>query len=275
MKMITYVFRILTLPFLTLFILFSLVLNARADIVNLGRWSEADLSQIIATASLIDNPGAQIVALSNHFVDSSYAANTLVGGPQETEQLVINLDEFDCFTFLDVIEALRRASSSENFPEELKKVRYVGGKVAYVNRRHFFSDWVAEDAVAGDVTAIEDVTEGVGQGSALKVGKQLNRKADGSLWLPGIVVSPRQVHYIPTAKVDIDVLSALQPGDYIGIYTSHAGLDVSHTGLIVKSQGKVLLRHASSRSDTRRVVDENLFEYLQNKPGLLVYRVKP
>ncbi len=258
-----------------LFILFSVVLIARADMINLGRWSAADISQIITSAHLIDNSGAQIVALSNHFIDTPYAANTLVGGPLEEERLVINLEGFDCFTFLDVIEALRRASGHDDFPEELKKVRYVGGKVAYVNRRHFFSDWAAEDAAIGDVAAIVDMTEEVGQGSAQKVDKQLNRKADGSLWLPDIPVRLRQIHYIPTANVDTDMLSALQPGDYIGIYTNYPGLDVSHTGLIVKREGRVFLRHASSRSDTGRIVDEDLLEYLQNKPGLLVYRVKP
>ena len=268
--MITVVSEMLMRRFLMFYILFGIVSIACADTTNLGRWSKTDLSQIINSAKLIDNPGAQIVELSNHFVDTPYAANTLVGGPQETEQLVINLDEFDCFTFLDVIEALRRASDREDFPEELKKVRYVGGQVAYASRRHFFSDWVADDA-----TAIVDITEGIGQGRTLKVMKQLNRKADGSLWLTGIDVRSRQINYIPTASVDAEVLSALQPSDYIGIFSNHAGLDVSHTGLIVKSQGRVLLRHASSRSDTGRVVDEDLLEYLQNKPGLLVYRVKP
>ncbi len=268
--MISPVVRRLKLTLLMLFILFSVVLIARADMINLGRWSEVDLSKIISSANLIESPGAQVVMLSNLFVDTSYAENTLVGGPHKVEQLVLNLDGFDCFTFLDVVESLRRASDSENLLEQLKGVRYTNGMVTYANRRHFFSDWVAED-----VTAIEDFTDRVGQGRTLKVSKQLNRKADGSLWLPGIAIRPRQIYYIPTANMDTDMLSALQPGDYIGIYSNHAGLDVSHTGLIVKREGRVLLRHASSRSDTGRVVDEDLLEYLQNKPGLLIYRVKP
>jgi hypothetical protein len=35
-----------------------------------------------------------------------------------------------------------------------------------------------------------------------------------------------------------------------------------------------MLRHASSRRGVDQVVDEELFTYLQGKPGLLVYRVK-
>jgi hypothetical protein len=67
----------------------------------------------------------------------------------------------------------------------------------------------------------------------------------------------------------------LRSGDYVGIYSEHAGLDVSHTGLIVKKSGQVLLRHASSRSNVKRVLDEDLLDYLRDKPGLVVYRVIP
>ncbi len=247
----------------------GVTLSAETELVDLGRWNDAELEKIIISAKQIDNPGDRIVALSSHFVDTPYAANTLIGGPQETEQLVINLTGFDCFTFLDVVEALRRTSDAEGFSEQLKKVRYRDGTVAYEKRRHFFSDWVA-----GSTTAINDVTAEVGQGSAQSVAKQLNRKSDGTLWLPEITVTQREIIFIPSEKIDTKVLSGLQSGDYVGIFTAYAGLDVTHTGLIVKSKDKIMLRHASSRSSAKRVVEEDLLNYLQGKPGLVVYRVK-
>ncbi len=248
----------------------GVVLAAETDLIDLGRWSNAELEQIIVSANRIDNPGERIVVLSNSFLDTPYVANTLVGSPQKTEQLVINLAGLDCFTLLDVIEALRRATSVENFSEQLKQVRYHNGKVAYEKRRHFFSDWVADDT-----TLISDVTTGVGRGRAKNVPKKLNHKSDGTLWLPEIAVTEREIYYIPTENIDTRVLSTLQSGDYIGIYSDKEGLDVSHTGLIVKSTDHVILRHASSRSGVERVVDEVLLDYLQGKPGLVVYRVKP
>ena len=253
-----------------LYMLFCVTPLASAGLDESGSWNEAELSQIIASARRHDTPGAQIVSLSNHFLDTPYAANTLVGGPQKPEQLVVSLTEFDCFTFLDVIEALRRTSKVENFPEQLKNVRYFDGTVTYESRRHFFSNWIV-----GDAAMVQDVTVAVGQGRAQAVKKQLNRKADGSLWLPEVAVIPQQLYYIPTETIDTDVLSALKSGDYVGVYSHHAGLDVSHTGLIVKGGGDVMLRHASSRQGVNKVVDEDLFDYLQGKPGLLVYRVKP
>lgn len=255
---------------LFLFGLLSCVaLCADRTLVNFGRWSKTELAQIISTARRIEAPGDRIVAISRRFLDTPYLADTLVGDPQKAEQLVINLAGFDCFTLLDVVEALRRASDLTDFPEQLKQVRYCGGLVDYANRKHFFSDWVA-----GETAKIADVTAGVGQGRAQVVVKQLNHKSDGTLWLPGISGTRREITYIPTIKIDMDVLSALQAGDYVGIYSPHAGLDVSHTGLIVKAKDSVMLRHASSLDKIKRVVDVDLLEYLQGKSGLVVYRVK-
>ena len=100
-----------------LFCLMSCVaLGADQTLVNHGRWSNAELAQIITTAHQLSTPGAQIVALSTPFIATPYVADTLIGGPQTAEQLVINLAGFDCFTLLDVIEALRRASELADFP---------------------------------------------------------------------------------------------------------------------------------------------------------------
>ncbi len=261
--------KILKLTIFIFCLMSCVALGADRNLVNLGRWSKAELAQIISTAHRIDGPGDRIVALSRHFIDTPYVADSLIVDPQKGERLVINLAGFDCFTFLDVVEALRRSSDVADFPEQLKSVRYHDGLVTYVKRRHFFSDWVAADAAM-----VADVTAKVGQGRAQVVVKQLNRKSDGAHWLPGIPVTRREMSYIPTRKIDRKALSALQAGDYVGIYSAHAGLDVSHTGLIVKGKDSVMLRHASSRDNVRRVVDVDLLEYLQGKPGLVVYRVK-
>jgi hypothetical protein len=264
------VFRHITTILFILYFMPCVALAAESKQADAERRGRAEIAPIITSASQFDKPGERIVVISGHFINAPYAANTLIGGPQETEQLVLDLTKFDCFTFLDVVEALRRSAKADDFPAQLKQVRYHDGKVAYAKRRHFFSDWVA-----GVDTPVSDVTEEVGQGSAQAVVKQLNRKEDGTMWLPGLAVAPREIMYIPTSKVDAKLLSALQPGDYIGLYSEHAGLDVNHTGLIVVNRDKIMLRHASSRSGVGRVVDEDLFAYLQGKPGLVVYRVKP
>ena len=104
------------------------------------------------------------------------------------------------------------------------------------------------------------------------VSKKLNLKSDGSYYLPGIPPTERTIHYIPSASLSTDVLEKLMTGDFVGIYTDKSGLDVSHTGIIIKKDGRVFLRDASSRGKNMKVVDEDLSEYMKNKPGLVVYR---
>ncbi|WP_432822340.1 N-acetylmuramoyl-L-alanine amidase-like domain-containing protein [Trichloromonas sp.] len=252
---------------LALFCLLGCAVSAaERPLVDFGRWDSAGLERIIAEARRLETPGERIVSPSRNFLATPYVADTLIGDPQTAEQLVITLAGFDCFTFLDVIEALRRAADLDDFPEQLKQVRYRGGKVSYENRRHFFSDWVADDTAR-----VGDMTAAVGQGRARAVVKQLNLKSDGSRWLPGLPVTRREIVYIPADEMDRDVLSALQAGDYVGIYSDHAGLDVSHVGLLVQGKDRFMLRHASLSNG---VVDVDLLEYLQGKPGLVVYRAR-
>lgn len=226
------------------------------------------MATILDDTARITSPGERIVAISSHFVGAPYRANTLIGSPDQAEQLVTRLDGFDCFTLLDTVEALRRSRHPADFPAQLQTVRYREGRLDYRARRHFFSDWVADHhPIAHDMTAA------IGEGRALQITKQLNQKADGSLWLPGIAVTPRSISYIPSALFDNRMLALLQPGDYVGFYSDQAGLDVHHTGLIVVAGEVIMLRHASSRSGMERIVDEPLLTYLRGQPGLIVYRV--
>jgi len=227
-----------------------------------------EVVQVLAAVTHLKTPAERIAAISGYFLGRPYAANTLVGGVNEDERLVVNLHEFDCFTFLDTVEALRRTDDPDRFIEMLRYVRYRGGDIAFVARRHFFSDWVADQSLG-----IVDVTQQVAGVLSVKVKKLLNRRSEEYLWLPGLPVQDREVTYIPSANIDEGTLERLQTGDYVGFYTGQAGLDVSHTGLVVKYDGKVMLRHASSGEGKSRVLDEPLSDYLLNREGLIVYRV--
>ncbi len=249
--------------------LYGMALAGGSQQVKFGRWSETELAELISRARRLKDPAQRISAISAHFLDTPYVADTLIGGPQISEQLVVNLAGFDCFTLLDTVEALRRTSNLAEFFDRLQQVRYRQGRLGYEHRRHFFSDWVADEGAM-----IADVTATVGRKRVRRVVKHLNLKHDGSLWLPGIPVTRRLICYIPTDIIDEEVLSALQTGDYVGIYSEQVGLDVRHTGLIVKGEQGVMLRHASSLPEIQRVVDVDLRKYLQDKPGLVVYRVK-
>jgi hypothetical protein len=243
--------------------------EVKDGIFILGRWTEKDLNSIMEQSSKIQDVGGRIDFLSGKFLNTEYEESTLVGDINHPEELVINLEGMDCFTYIDYVEAMQLSSSYPMFVDNIQRIRYQSGEVDFRNRNHFFTDWTVYNS-----DNIVDVTKEVGGQGTRTVKKFLNKKKDGTPYLPGIPVKERTVHYIPSQSIDDKVIGRLKTGDYIGIYTDKVGLDVSHTGIVIRKADKVYLRHASSRKDNRRVVDEELLAYMLDKPGLVVLRPK-
>lgn len=234
-----------------------------------GKWTEDTIDRIINKASELKGAGARIEFLSAQFLGTQYKEDTLVGSKDITEELAINLEWVDCFTFIDYIEAMRISKSFSEFKSNLMKVRYRSGNISYESRNHFFTDW--REFNSG---LVEDATEKIGAGKSKRIKKVLNRRDDGKYLLQGIPCREREVVYIPSESVDDAVIESLRTGDYAGIYSVKDGLDVSHAGIIIKDRDKTLLRHASSSAKNRKVVDENFREYIDDKPGIVLLRPK-
>lgn len=241
----------------------------KGELIFLGKWSEKQLDNIMRKGSQIQDLGERIDFLSEQFLNVNYKESTLIGNVNMPEIFVINLEGIDCFTYIDYVEAMRLSNSFPQFEENLKKVRYQYGKVAFENRNHFFTDWIEFNS-----NHIEDVTEEVGGEKTKTVEKMLNKKEDGTYFLPGIPAKERKIQYIPSDALDKMIIERLRTGDYVGIFSEAQGLDVSHTGIIIKDGDKAYLRHASSREENRRVVNEDLINYVSNKPGLVILRPK-
>ncbi len=237
--------------------------------ILLGKWTEDKLNRLLGEASAISDSGARLDFLSSQFLKTPYKESTLIGDIDTTELFVLNLEAFDCFTFIDSVEAMRRSISYQLFKENLKLLRYRSGKVAFKERNHFFTDWSAFNP-----DLIVDLTKPIGEERCKSVGKQLNVKKDGALFLPGVAPRAREITYIPSVCVDEEVLRKLMTGDYIGIYSKEEGLDVSHVGIVIKKKNEIELRHASSLETKREVIDEGLIKYLESKPGIIVLRPK-
>lgn len=206
--------------------------------------------------------------LSREFMHTPYAANLLQGSATLAEKLVVDFRGLDCFTYLDYVEALRKSTDQASFIKNLIQTRYISDKVQYAERRHFFTDW----AHAGQPLT-EDLTAQL-SADAVTVTKHLNQKANGDLYLPGLPLVERDITYIPSTSIDEQLLSRLQTGDYIGIYTPLAGLDVTHTGLFINTANGPVLRNASSKKMQREVMDSPFMEYVQNIPGIVVLRAR-
>lgn len=230
--------------------------------------SEATLERMLTArnADATAETSRRSELLSRQFLGISYGANTLVGTESVPEELVVDLDSVDCFTYADYVEALKRAGTRDEFIAALIAVRYRDGIVSFTNRKHFFTDWAA---VAPELAT--DVTASLSP-AAVQTGKNLNAKDVGGMYLPGLPVVPRAVTYIPSASVDADVLSRLRDGDYVGAYATDGGLDVTHVGVFVNGPDGPVFRNASSLSQYGQVVDQPFLGYVQTVPGIVVLR---
>lgn len=161
-------------------------------------------------------------------------------------------------TYVETILALARASDPDGFAEELRGIRYDGGRVEWARRNHYMTDWVRRNARAGVVKLVSART--------LETRKEKLLNA-----VPGL--PPRRARFscVPKTKV-----TAFEPrwknGDVILFASTKAGLDVFHCGLLVLAGGRWNLRHASRSQG--RVVEEDLASFLRanRMAGLIAVR---
>ena len=236
-------------------------------LIDLGKWTEADLDKIMREAFLISDAGLRIEFLSGFFIGLEYKESTLLGNISTAEVFVINFSGVDCFTFIDYIEAMRLSDSFESFLKNLKQVRYLNGIVSFKKRKHFFTDWTEHAP-----SSVDDLTAQIGGGKVRSIVKSMNLKENGTPLLPGVESFHRTINYIPSEDTNSSVLRKLKTGDYAGIYSSMQGLDVSHVGIIIRDRDTFSLRHASSDSKSSKVVDQELHKYISGTPGLIILR---
>ncbi len=218
-----------------------------------------------ANAAATDK-GEAIKAVSAEFLGTPYVADTLIGSDTVAEQLVINFHGVDCFTYLDYVYALSTSADAAQFREHLRQTRYVNGDVSYSHRKQFFTDWSHLPPLnAADVT--RDISP-----DAVTISKNLNQTAGGGKFFPSRDVTRREITYIPAKAINTAVIRRLKDGDFIGIYTPMAGMDVTHTGIFVMTGQGPMLRNASSRAANRKVVDSPFLAYVRKTPGIVVLR---
>ena len=236
------------------------------EYINLGAWSENYIDCILRDSIHFKATGERIALISEKFLSTPYKKTTLVGGIDESEVFVINLDGLDCFTFIDYVEAMRLSGSFDEFKENLKRIRYQSGEVDYRKRNHFFTYWAEFNR-----RYVLDVTGVIGGDKTKKIIKILNENQDRTCLLQGVRPRQREIAYIPACEMDASVINKMMTGDYVGVYSELPGLDVSHVGIIVK-KGKTFLRHASSREQCEKVIDQPLDEYIEGKAGIIILR---
>ena len=232
--------------------------------------------------------GERIVCTAKLLLDKPYQAATL---EREPEGVVVDLQRFDCTTFVETVLALSW-ESAENTPtfagfvETLRQIRYRGEVVSYLERLHYLSDWVYENQQKG---RIADVTSRLADSQPYH--PQLFFMSTHPTAYPALkshptwvdslrLIEQRAERQAPSAYLPKENFTpqAIQNGDLIAFVTRIPGLDVTHIGIAYwRNADELTFLHASSTA--RRVVIQpgSLQNYLKHQKqcrGIWILRPK-
>ena len=230
----------------------------------------------------------KISAIGRYFIETPYVGGTLDINKQE--QLVVNLREFDCVTFVDNVLALALMDKYDksNLPQfltNLKKIRYRNGEITdYTARLHYSSDWLHEMEHSGIIENITKEKGGIPFTNKVSFISQNWQKYPALQKDSSLVkkmtriekeINAREYYYIPKEKV-LPFVGQIKTGDIILITTQKKGLDTSHVGIAVEENGQIYLLHASISSKKVTLTEETLPEYLQritSHSGIMIGRL--
>ncbi len=274
-------------PILFLLLICIIQLSAQTPII-VAKDSLRTMELLTIRANHPNNRGGEtMVRLGSALLDTPYVGGTLEGNKQE--QLVINLSELDCTTFVENLLALTicKTESLHAYAEALRQIRYRGGKIeGYASRLHYFSEWIAENEKQGvikEVTRLHPCAE--------PLDKKIDFMSAHPNYYPALIdnskemekireaekrISSNNTYYIPKSNLASEQLRWIESGDVIAITTTIKGLDVVHVGIAVRQGEEVHLLHASS--DAKRVIlDPRTLEKQlannKNQSGIRVLRL--
>lgn len=239
------------------------------------------------------SPSSLIIALAREFKGVPYVAKTLEN--DSIENLVINTHQLDCTTYVENVLAIylcikNHKLTFNDYCSYIRNIRYVGGKVSYPTRQHYFTEWIDENTKDGYVEEIQSPNPPFTAKQLLKI----NFMSTHTQFYPMLKNNPKLVkpiaemesrlsgntyRFIPKTSIANTQLfrSTIHDGDIIAIVTSKGGLDTSHIGIAVWHKDGLHMLNASQIH--KKVVEEpmTLHQYMQKHPsqtGIRIVRVK-
>ena len=231
--------------------------------------------------------GKIIVEIGKQFIGTDYIEHSLEVG--DKEDLVVNLRNFDCTTFLDNSLVLARLvkkndTSFKDYINELTHERYRNGKLnQYPSRLHYFSDWLYDAEKRG---LIKNISKEIGgkiydkkiffMSKNYKLYKQLsNENFFKEIEQTENEINKRKYYYIPKEMI-IKVEDKIRTGDLIAITTNIDGLDIAHVGIAIKMENRrIHYLHAPNVGQKVKISDKPLADYLmgnKSQTGIMVAR---
>jgi len=232
-------------------------------------------------------PSESILKIALSFLETPYVASTLE--INETEQLVCNLQELDCFTFDENVLALYLTKkSNSNYYADFKKIltqlRYRNNNIdGYASRLHYFTEWTRQAEKNG---WIKDITLDIGGEITTKEvhfmseNQKLYPKITDEKTLETIIKNENEINKKPLSQIDKTKVAAIESqikeGDFIAMTSTIKNMDCNHVGMAILQNGRIHLLHASSSLKKVVISEKPLADYLQDNKkdaGIMVLRV--
>ena len=229
--------------------------------------------------------GSLIVEAGQHFMGRPYVGYTLEAeGP---EQLVVNLSQFDCFTFMETSIALAHTARSPQatfatYRAALQDLRYRQGVISgYASRLHYTSDWAYDNQAAGLVVDRTLSLGGIPYKKDIHFMTQ-HRKSYQQLKANRHFRAMRRVerqlnkhkrYYLPKASIP-DIEHLIEVGDILAITTTIEGLDIVHVGFAIFRETRLHMLHASSTTNQVMITQKPLAQILaksETRSGIMVF----
>jgi len=283
MKKINYKFSLLLVLLVSFFIVrwhpipdfFSqpkqLVENEKVDTTEdmLLFWEK----QKLATADT--STVTRALAVAKSFLGAPYVHGCL--DRNEEEDLIVNLRELDCWTFVEnsLAIALSYNGNYGLYQTHLRQLRYWNGKVeGYGSRIHYLTGWLLQAEECG---ILQDITVSLGGiPYKKKVGyitarpsqypKTSDKKVLLDLQSAEKRINEHNWYYIPIKHI-AKMEHLIQEGDIIGLTSVKPDLDVTHQGIAVRLKNHIYLLHASSIAGKVIISKEPLIQYVSIKRG--------
>lgn len=246
----------------------------------------------VKVVEILRGKDTTILDIARRFLGVAYVAHTLEVNPEE--QLVVNLRQLDCTTFVETVLALKRCKDKGektfgDYCRRLQEIRYESGaEPDYTKRLHYFTLWMDDNAKMGIVKDVE--TPNPPYTAVQKVStdymtthvKSYKMLSAHPAWVPAIrnmekSISGKRYRYIPKAQLKNTRLlrSCIHDGDIISILTNIQGLDTQHIGFAVWQKDGLHLLNASSIHKKVVLEPMTLRQYLyrhKTMPGIRVCR---
>lgn len=244
---------------------------------------------LLKKAATQKNIGNKMLYFARRFAGVPYVAKTLEKHKQE--QLIVNLRQLDCTTYVETVLALTRCLEQNKltfaaFCHNLRMIRYNEGVVSYPSRQHYFTYWIQQNEKKGIVKDIQapnppfSAVQKVNTNYMTTHIELYPMLLQNKSWVSHIrametSINGLKCYYIPKASLTDSKLlrQTIHNGDIIAIITSLKGLDTSHIGIAVWHKDGLHMLNASSIH--HKVVEEPMLlrTYMLKHPSQLGIRI--